>query len=72
MKAVLLLNRIGYSHKRVTLLYSVMAVCQCAAAVWMVKSLGAERAYVFVPFMIGYWFCARAVISAARRDGIVL
>jgi UDP-GlcNAc:undecaprenyl-phosphate/decaprenyl-phosphate GlcNAc-1-phosphate transferase len=67
-----LLNRIGYSHKRVTLIYSTMAVCQGAAAVWMVFIPGAERVYVFLPFLIGYWLCAKVVISIAKREGLVL
>lgn len=67
-----LLNRIGYSHKRVALIYSALAVCQGLAAVWMVQSLGAERVYVIVPFLICYWLSAKAVISIAKREGIVL
>lgn len=67
-----LLNRIGYSHKQVTLIYSAMAVCQGWAAIWMVKSLGAERVYVFLPFLIGYFVCANWLISKAKREGIVL
>ena len=67
-----LLNRIGYSHKRVTLIYSALAVCQGGAAVWMVKDLGAERVYIFLPFLICYFIFAQWLISVARRNGIVL
>ncbi len=65
-----LLNRIGYSHKQVALIYSAMAVCQGVAAIWMVSSLGAERVYLFVPFFLCYWICAKVVIVKARREGI--
>lgn len=65
-----LLNRIGYSHKQVTLIYSCMAVSQGIAAIWMVNSLGAERVYVFLPFLFGYWAFAKVVINKARREGI--
>lgn len=67
-----LLNRVGCSHKQVALIYSVMTVCQGIAAVWMVKSLGAERVYVFMLFMICYFGCAQLIISKAKRKGIVL
>lgn len=65
-----LLNRLGYSHKQVALVYSAMALCQGFAAVWMVKSLGVERIYVFAPFLIGYCIYAKVVIVKARRNGI--
>lgn len=67
-----LLNRIGYSHKRVASIYSAMAVCQGVTAVWMVKSLGAERVYVYVIFCIGYGIFAKVVMSTARRKEIVI
>lgn len=67
-----LLNRVGYSHKQVALIYSGMAVCQGAAAIWMVSSLGAERVYVFLPFLFGYWICAKLVIVKAKREGIAV
>lgn len=67
-----LLNRVGYSHKQVMLIYSAMAVCQGVTAVWMVNSLGAERVFVFMPFLICYYGCAKLLISKARREGIVL
>lgn len=67
-----LLNRVEYSHKRVALIYSAMAVCQGVAAVWMVSSLGAERVYVFLPFLIGYGLYAKVVISVTKQKRIVL
>ena len=67
-----LLNRIGYSHKRVTTIYAVLAVIQGIAASWMVRSLGAERVYVFIPFVIIYGLAAMLVLRTATRKGIVL
>ena len=67
-----LLNRIGYSHKRVTLTYLVMAVCQGVAAVWMVSSLGPERVYIFLPFFLVYGLGAKLIIAIAQRAGVVL
>lgn len=67
-----LLNRIGYTHKQVTLICSSMAVCQGIAAIWMVRSLGSERVYVYLPFLAFYLACANWLISMARRENIVL
>lgn len=67
-----LLNRIGYSHKQLALIYSGMAVAQGAAAIWMVSSLGTERVYVFLPFLFCYWIFAKWVVFKARRKGIVI
>lgn len=65
-----LLNRLGYSHGQVSLVYSGLAVAQGLAAVWMVERLGAERLYVFLPFLLGYLICAWWVVAKARREGI--
>ena len=67
-----LLNRMGYSHQRVALIYSALAVCQGLAAVWMVSIFGAGRVYVFLPFFLGYCLCARMIISTAKQKGIIL
>ena len=67
-----LLNRMGCSHQQVTLIYSVMAVCQGVAAMWMVSSPGPERVYIFLPFLIGYGLCAKLIISTAKREGVAL
>lgn len=66
-----LLNRIGFSHKWVAILYSVMAIFQGVAAVWMVRSLGTERVYIFIPFLLGYFLFGKFVLSMAKRKGIV-
>jgi len=67
-----LLNRIGYSHKHVATIYAALAVSQGIAAAWMVRSLGAERVYVFIPFVIAYGFATILVLRMAKRKGIVL
>ena len=67
-----LLNRLGYSHQQVTLIYSALAACQGVAAVWMVTSSGPERGYIFLPFLMGYGLCAKLIISRAKREGMIL
>lgn len=66
-----LLNRLGYTHKRVTLIYSALAIAQGAAAVWMVQIPGSERVYVYLPFLVFYLICAKWLTSKARREGII-
>lgn len=66
-----LLNRMGYSHRRVASIYALAAVTQGVAAVWMVKNLGEERLYVFVPFLVCYLIVAVLVLSRARRFGVI-
>jgi UDP-GlcNAc:undecaprenyl-phosphate GlcNAc-1-phosphate transferase len=67
-----LLNRIGCSHKAVAYIYSFLAVVQGVTAAWMVSSLGAERVYVFMPFLIVYSLCAVLVLAMTKHKGIVL
>lgn len=54
------------------LTYSAMAVCQGIAAIWMVSSLGEERIFIFIPFLIGYGLFAKLLFGAVKRKGIVL
>ena len=55
-----LLNQVGFSHGKVTLIYSVMAAGQGIGAVFMVGVPGDNRIWVFLPFLIldaayAYW-----------------
>lgn len=67
-----LLNRMGYSHKQVANLYCFLATCQGVVAIWMVKILGTERTYVFVPFLMVYFMCAKWIIAKAKQENIVV
>jgi len=66
-----LLNRMGYSHGRVTALYAALALVQGLAAVWMVNNLSENRPVAYVPFLIIYGLCAWWVISRAKRQGLL-
>lgn len=66
-----LLYRIGYSHQRVMLIYSTLAVVQGATAVWIVENMGPERVYAFLPFLVFYLGCARWLITRARRENLI-
>ena len=67
-----LLNRLGYTHKKVALIYAAMALVQGLAAIWMVQIPGSDRLYFFVPFLFLYLCYAKWVLYRARRAGMVL
>lgn len=66
-----LLNRMGFSHGRVTAIYASMACVQGLAAVWMVDNPGEGRPFVFVPFLILHWAYAKWATGKARAAGLI-
>lgn len=66
-----LLNRMGYSHTRVTLFYCFMGTVQGLGAALMIQIHGYPRLLVFVPFMIFHLAYAAAVTRRARRLDIL-
>lgn len=67
-----LLNRLGHSHKQVTLIYLAMTVLQGVAAIWMVSISGSERVYIFLPFLVCYFVCAKWIIGKIKQKGIIV
>lgn len=66
-----LLNQLGYSHGRVTLLYTGMAVCQGVAAILMVHIPGDNRIWVFVPFILFDAVYAYWLLGLAKRRHLI-
>lgn len=66
-----LLNRLGYSHKAVTLIYAGLAVIQGIAAIWMVGLPGEQRLLVFLPFAVSYFLIGARVLALARNAGLI-
>lgn len=66
-----LLNRLGYSHGKVTLLYSSMAVAQGLGAIWMVSIPGEARLLIYPPFFFIYLIYGTRVLSHAKRRGLL-
>lgn len=66
-----LLNRLGWSHGRVTLVYSCMALCQGIAATWMVRIPGDSRVWVFLPFILAYGVYAWWLLRQATRNRLL-
>lgn len=61
-----LLHRLGYSHSKVTIIYSTLAVIQGVAALGMIELKGEVRMFTFVPFFIVYSSAAFWLIQKAK------
>ena len=66
-----LLNRLGYSHGHVTVVYSALAISQGIAAIWMEKILGGDRLLVYPPFFLAYSIFAYLIIRKAKTRGLI-
>ena len=66
-----LLNRLGYSHRTVSLIHAGMCVLQGIAAMWMVSITGSERTLVFIPFLLFQLLYSYVIITRARAAGLV-
>ena len=62
-----LLNRLGYSHRTVSLFHYGVCIFQGIAAVWMVRIPGAERTLVFIPFLVFQILYSCVIITLARK-----
>lgn len=67
-----LMNRLGYSHKAVTLIYAGLAVIQGIAAIWMVCIPGEQRFLIFLPFAVVYFLIGTRILARARREGLIV
>jgi UDP-GlcNAc:undecaprenyl-phosphate GlcNAc-1-phosphate transferase len=66
-----LLNRVGYSHRQVSLFYYAVAIVQGLAA-WVLIGLQSQyRPWVFVPFLLFNFAFAFWVLARARAHGLV-
>ena len=61
-----LCNRMGYSHRSVSLFHYGMCVVQGLGAVWMVNIPGAERMFMFLPFLFFQILYSCIVIRRAK------
>jgi UDP-GlcNAc:undecaprenyl-phosphate GlcNAc-1-phosphate transferase len=66
-----LLNRLGYSHRAVALFHYGVCILQGMGAIWMVNILGAERAVVFLPFLVFQIVYTCIVIQRAGKRGLL-
>ena len=66
-----LLNRIGWSHVRVSVLHFFMTALQGVGVLFLIRSGSEERMLLFLPFLIMQILYAVLVMGAARRHGIL-
>jgi UDP-GlcNAc:undecaprenyl-phosphate GlcNAc-1-phosphate transferase len=66
-----LLNRIGWSHVRVSLLHFGMVAAQILGGLWLLTMQSATRAFVILPFLAIELVYTTLVMRAARRRGLV-
>lgn len=66
-----LINRMGLSHGKVTAIYSMLALLQGVAAIFMIGDGGQVKAWIFIPFALGYAFLASRVIRSAKVAGLI-
>ena len=66
-----LFNRIGYSHRTVSLFHYAVCFTQGLAAVWMVNIPGAQRMLVFLPFLAFQLVYSYVIIRSARKSQLL-
>lgn len=66
-----LLNRMGYTHQHVALIYSMLAILQGLAAIWMMQNIKL-RVSVFFLFFACYLIIAKFLVNKARRAGLTI
>ncbi len=66
-----LFNRLGFSHREVTLYHYVVTVAQGLGAVAMVRIPGEARLLVFVPFLLWQASYTVVILRGAVADGLV-
>ncbi|MBP9714459.1 MAG: glycosyltransferase family 4 protein [Sterolibacterium sp.] len=73
-----LLNRSGYRHRTVSLIYASLATAQGLAALWLVQSPAQsaqsaqfERLWIFIPFLLIYSLLAQHLTRQSRQQGLL-
>lgn len=62
-----LMNRMGYSHRAVTLIYAGLAMIQGFTAIWMLRLAGEQRLLAFLPFAVTYLLAGIFITTRARK-----
>lgn len=66
-----LFQRLGYGHLTVTIFHCVVTIVQGHAALWMIHVKGADRALVFLPFLIFQVIYSIIIIRAAKKARLI-
>ncbi len=67
-----LMNRLGASHKQVTLMHLAMTFAQGLGALLLVNLEGSLRLWVFVPFVVVQVLYTRRVMARAEKAGLLV
>ncbi len=66
-----LLNRMGYSHIRVTLFYCTMCLAQGVGVLWMMILLDNQRFLAFIPFLIFQIIYSIIIVNLAKKKRLL-
>lgn len=66
-----LVNRMGWPHSKVSILYASMGVLQGLAAIWLMGSSASSQGLVFLFFFMVYTVLMLIVIRGARANKII-
>ena len=66
-----LVNRLGWSHPKVSLLYAGMCISQGGAAIWFVDMSGIGQSLIFLTFFLLHTVYLSIVTRAARARGLL-
>ena len=66
-----LCNRLGYSHRAVSVFHYGVCIAQGLGAIWMVNIPGTQRIFVFVPYLIFQISYSYFVIRRAKAIGLL-
>ena len=62
-----LFNRLGYSHRTVSVFHYAVCILQGLAAVWMVNIPGAGRTLIFIPFLVFQILYSCVILVRAKK-----
>ena len=66
-----LFQRLGYSHRQVSVFHYSVCMLQGCAAYWMVTWHSPERTLIYVPFLVFQVVYTVVVIRASRKKGLI-
>ncbi len=66
-----LLNRLGYSHTKVTLIYCTMALTQGLGTFWMMTIPNTQRLLAFIPYLIFQIIYSIIIIYFAKKKNLL-
>ena len=66
-----LLNQLGFSHKKVTLIHYMMSISQGIGAIILISIPGEKRLLVFMPFLVFQIIYCFLIIKSSKQKGLL-